>query len=108
MPETPETDAPARRSFDDRDRAILELERGHWKYPGAKDAEIIERFGLSATRYYQRLDWILAQPEALAYDATTVRRLLRLREQRIAARRNGTSGHLTSSDVRGVRPAFRL
>lgn len=41
----------------DQDREILDFERTNtwWKYPGAKEAAIRERFGLSSTRYYQRL-----------------------------------------------------
>ncbi len=86
MTDVIQDDEQRHQTFDDRDRAILELERGWWKYLGAKEAEVMERFGISITKYYQRLHWILAQPEALAYDAATVRRLHRLRDSRAAAR----------------------
>ena len=61
----------------DQDRAILDFERANtwWKYAGAKEAAIRERFGMSSTRYHQRLVRLLASPEAEAYDAFTVRRL---------------------------------
>lgn len=68
--------------FNDRDREMLELERTWWKYEGAKTTAIRERFDLSPTRYYQRLNWLLDRPEAVAYDPMTVRRLQRLRDQR--------------------------
>lgn len=67
-------------------RAILEFERSWWKHPGAKDAAIRERFDISPTRYYQALNTLIDQPEALAADPMTVRRLLRLRESRRAVR----------------------
>lgn len=69
-------------AFDDRDREILELERSWWKYEGAKTSAMRERFDLSPTRFYQRLNWVIDQPEAMAYDPMTVRRLQRLREAR--------------------------
>lgn len=60
----------------------LELERIWWKLPGAKDDAIRERFDLSPTRYYQLLNAAIGTPEALAIDALTVNRLLRIREGR--------------------------
>ncbi|RDZ49318.1 DUF3263 domain-containing protein, partial [Haloferax sp. Atlit-4N] len=67
----------------DTDRAILELERaGRWAVPGAKDREILDRFALTPTSYYIRLNWIINQPEAVEYDALLVQRLIRLRDRR--------------------------
>lgn len=68
------------------ERAVLELERSWFKFAGAKDAEIRERFGISPTRYYQVLNALLDRPEALAADPTTVRRLQRQRAARRALR----------------------
>lgn len=70
----------------DEDLAILELERTWWKYPGAKETAIRERFDLSATRYYMKLNALIERPEALAADPLLVRRLIRLREARRAQR----------------------
>lgn len=70
----------------DIDQAVLELERSRWKYPGAKDARIHERFGWTATRYYQVLNRLLDDPAAMAADPLTVKRLRRLRDLRRAAR----------------------
>lgn len=61
---------------------ILDLERTWWKYPGAKEQAIRERFDISATTYYARLNRIIDQPEALAADPMLVRRLRRLRSAR--------------------------
>lgn len=66
----------------DLEASMLELERSWWKFPGAKDTAIRERFGCSPTRYYQRLNALIDRPEALAHDPMLVRRLLRLRQER--------------------------
>lgn len=66
----------------ERDRAILDFERSWWSEPGPKDTAILERFELSATRYYQILGELLDLPEALEYDPLGVRRLRRLRDRR--------------------------
>ena len=71
----------------DQDRAILDFERTNtwWKYAGAKEAVIRERFGMTSTRYYQRLVQLLDDPEAEEYDAFTVRRLrARVSRRRVA------------------------
>jgi len=89
----PDTDAPPSTvdsDLDDRQRAIIDFERQWWKHAGAKEQAIRERFSLSPTRYYQLLNALLDQPEALAYDAVTVSRLRRLRATR--TRRRG-AGH---------------
>ena len=63
-------------------RGILDFEREWWKVAGPKEALVRDRFGLSLARYYQRLNRIIDQAEALAYDPMLVRRLRRLREDR--------------------------
>ncbi|MCB0907061.1 MAG: DUF3263 domain-containing protein, partial [Nocardioidaceae bacterium] len=40
----------------DRDREILEFERQWWKYAGAKETAVREKFDMSSTRYYQVLN----------------------------------------------------
>jgi hypothetical protein len=73
-------------SLDDRDRALLDFERTWWKLDGPKERAIRDRFGLSAARYYQVLNKLIDEPEALAYDPMLVRRLRRLRTARRKAR----------------------
>lgn len=70
----------------DRDAAILAFERQWWRHAGAKEQAIREEFGLSAARYYQVLGALIDCPEALRHDPMLVKRLLRLREARLAAR----------------------
>ena len=75
-----------------RAREILDFEREWWKYAGAKEQAVRERFDLSPTRYYQLLNRIIDDDAALAYDPMLVKRLRRLRQARQrqrAARRVG-------------------
>lgn len=77
---------PADAELTDRDHEILDFERLWWKYAGAKETAVRERFDMSLTRYYQVLSVVLGRPEALAYDAQLVNRLLRVRDARREAR----------------------
>lgn len=70
----------------DRDRDILAFERQWWKYAGAKEAAVRERFGMSSTRYYQVLNHLIDQPAVLEADPMLVRRLRRLRDERRSQR----------------------
>jgi hypothetical protein len=65
-----------------RDREILEFERQWWKYAGAKEQAVRDKFDMSSTRYYQVLNALIDRPEALEADPLLVRRLRRLRASR--------------------------
>jgi hypothetical protein len=69
-------------ALSDRDSHILEFERLWWKYAGAKEQAIREKFEMSTTRYYQVLNALIDRPEALAFDPLLVKRLRRLRSAR--------------------------
>ena len=76
----------------ERDRQILAFERQWWKFAGAKEQAIREKFDMSSTRYYQLLNILIDRPQALEYDPMLVKRLRRMRSQRQrqrAARRLG-------------------
>ena len=68
----------------DTDKRILVFERGWWRFPGAKEREILEVFGIPATRYYQLLNELIDRPEAAEFDPALV---ARLRRQRVRRRR---------------------
>jgi hypothetical protein len=68
--------------LDQRDIEMLDFERSWWKHAGVKEQAIKDRFGLSATRYYQVLNDLLENPAALAHDPILVKRLRRLRTYR--------------------------
>lgn len=74
-----------------RDAAILDFEAAWWAAGGAKDAEIRERFDLSAPRYYQILNQLIDDPDALAHQPLLVKRLRRLRQSR---QENRSARHL--------------
>lgn len=60
--------------MNDTDHAILAFENEWWHHAGNKERVIQERFGISPTRYYQRLNRLLDRPEALAQQPTLVKR----------------------------------
>ncbi|WP_217995769.1 DUF3263 domain-containing protein [Kribbia dieselivorans] len=66
----------------ERDREILAFERQWWKYAGSKEQAIKDLFDMSSTRYYQVLNALIDNPNALAEDPMLVKRLRRLRAQR--------------------------
>jgi len=72
-----------------RDRDILDFERTWWTQPGSKQRAIRERLGISGTRYYQRLNELLEDPDAVQHDPLTVKRVRRLREHRRRVRIEG-------------------
>jgi Protein of unknown function (DUF3263) len=65
-----------------RDAEILTFERQWWKFAGAKEQAIRDKFQMSATRYYQVLNALIDKPGALAQDPLLVKRLRRLRATR--------------------------
>jgi hypothetical protein len=65
-----------------RDLEILAFERQWWKYAGAKETAVRDKFDMSSTRYYQVLNALIDRPEALEADPLLVRRLRRLRAAR--------------------------
>ena len=68
--------------LNERQQAILDFEKSWWALPTSKESEIRERFGMSATRYYQELNALIDTEAALACDPLLVKRLRRLRVQR--------------------------
>jgi hypothetical protein len=76
-------------ALSERDKAVLDLERGWWQSSGTKEAAIREKLGISTTRYYDILAELSASPDAQAYDPLVVHRVRRLRAQRRRARFEG-------------------
>lgn len=81
--------------LDERSRAILDFERGWWRFAGAKEQAIREQFDLSATRYNQLLNALVDDDAALAHDPMLVRRLRRMR----ASRQRQRAARRTSADA---------
>ncbi|WP_349862610.1 DUF3263 domain-containing protein [Leifsonia sp. WHRI 6310E] len=74
--------------------AVLSFEREHPHQGGLKEQAIREVFGVSATRYAQRLHHLIHNDEAAARaaDPHTVKRLLHLEQERAEGRRHRTEG----------------
>lgn len=70
----------------DEDFAILDFEENWFTSTVPREQAIMERFGISATRYYQRLNMLIDVAAALEAKPLLVKRLRRLRSQRQAAR----------------------
>jgi len=62
-------------------KAILKLEVRTWLSAGMKENAIRDEFGLTPTVYYQELNALLDDPDAIAYMPLTVYRPLRIRGQ---------------------------
>lgn len=61
---------------------ILAFEKHFTGTGQAKASAIVDQFGLSPIRYYQRLNQLLDVPAALAAEPVLVNRLRRIRERR--------------------------
>lgn len=72
----------AAKGLSERERELLSFERQWWKHPGIKEDSIKAFFDLTPTRYYQMLNALLDDPNALAFDPMLVKRLRRLRSTR--------------------------
>lgn len=72
----------AMKELTETERAVLDFERQWWKYAGAKESAVRERFDMSSTRYYQVLNALIDKPASAAYDILVVKRLTRLRAAR--------------------------
>lgn len=67
------------------EQAILEFEKHWWRFEGAKQRAIREQLHLTPTRYYQVLNQLVDNPDALRAEPVVVRRLQRQRQSRRAA-----------------------
>lgn len=66
----------------DRDRDVLDFE-SRWEGHGAAKEEAIRReLALTPARYYQLLERVIDDPDALPHDAVLVHRLRRVRDAR--------------------------
>ncbi len=67
----------------DLDLRLLDFEREWWRHAGSKEAGVKERFGISLSEYYERLNNLIDSDEALVAQPLLVKRLRRLRAQRV-------------------------
>lgn len=92
-------------ALDDVSRRILEFEskyEGEQGRGGAKAELVYEEFGWSEVRYYQKLNWVLDDPDAVAEFPVLVNRLLRVRDsgsEGVLGVRGQRSGSVLGDDV---------
>lgn len=63
----------------DEERRMLDFAGQRWNHRGTQADAIRAEFGLTVTRFWQRVSQLLDREDALAYDPVTVNRLRRLR-----------------------------
>ncbi len=80
-----------------RERALIDFEREWWQLGTRKDVGIRARFDISASSYYRALQGLLDRAEAMQYDAMTI---LRLRKRREQARRGRIEGRRADPSTR--------
>ncbi len=83
---------PVQSGLTELENKILEFERTWWRHAGAKESSIKELFNLTPPAYYQLLNNLIDRPAALMAEPLLVKRLLRLRDQRTAARSSSRLG----------------
>ncbi|AXQ62871.1 helix-turn-helix DNA binding protein [Gordonia phage Angelique] len=64
------------------DRHMLDLAGARWNYAGSLEQRVRDEFGISLTRFWQRVNQMCDTREALEYAPATVNRLRRLRTAR--------------------------
>lgn len=79
--------------MNDVDRELLNLAGQWFKDDANLETITLEKYGMRLTRFWQVVNGLIDRPEALAYNAQTVRRLQRIRENRKRARAARRAGH---------------
>ncbi|AFR47974.1 DUF3263 domain-containing protein [Gordonia sp. KTR9] len=70
----------------DDDRRILDFAGLRWHHSGNQADAIRAQFDMTVTRFHQRVNTLLDDPEALAYAPQLVNRLRRIRSTRAQRR----------------------
>lgn len=70
----------------DDERRMLDIAGERWNYAGSLEQRVRDEFGISLTRFWQRVGQLCDTEEALAYAPVTVNRLRRLRAGRVVSR----------------------
>ncbi|QGJ87585.1 helix-turn-helix DNA binding domain protein [Gordonia phage Faith5x5] len=66
----------------DEEMRMLDLAGARWNYAGSLEQRVRDEFGISLTRFWQRVSQLCDTREALEYAPATVNRLRRLRSPR--------------------------
>ncbi|QGJ87286.1 helix-turn-helix DNA binding protein [Gordonia phage Wocket] len=66
----------------DDDRALLDFAAHRWNYAGNQAEAVRTEFGISVTRFWQRVNNLLDDPAAIEHAPALVNRLRRIRSRR--------------------------
>ena len=83
-------------ALNDHHRSILDFESQNPVHDGHKEEKIYQTFNFSPTRYYQKLNMLLDDPEAAEYKPALINRHRRLRDDR---RYNRSANRLGFGDL---------
>ena len=67
-------------SLTEAERAILEMEKRTWKYPGAKERAVRRELDMPATEYYMRLNRLIDDVRVIREEPALTRRLRQRRD----------------------------
>lgn len=67
-------------SLTEAERAILEMEKRIWKYPGAKERAVRRELDMPATEYYMRLNRLIDDVRVIREEPALTRRLRQRRD----------------------------
>ena len=70
----------------DDEKLMLDLAGARWNYAGSLEQRVRYEFGISLTRFWQRVNQLCDSRDALEYAPATVNRLRRMREARQVSR----------------------
>lgn len=70
----------------DVEKRMLEIAGARWNYAGSLERAVRDEFGISLTRFWQKVGQLLDREDALAHDPVTVNRLCRIRNGSVRAR----------------------
>jgi len=71
----------------DADRALLDFADSHPRHTGVKEDQIRVSLHMTSARFYQRLHWLLTQPEVVAEYPQLASRSMRSRQAQGSRRR---------------------
>lgn len=78
-------------SLTDTDKAMLDLAGTHYRYPAMREQHARERFGITATQYWQAVNQLINTRAALEHNPRLV---LELRARRLRSAQGRTASSL--------------
>ena len=78
----PRGSVPTMDELTDTDREILRFSGVMWNHRGAREDEIVNRFAMSVTAFWQRVHWLIDQPAAELAEPVLAHRHQRIRDER--------------------------